>query len=292
MATSTAAGLAESRHPTGLVAHATRAYTRGLANAAPDASSPARTPGHAPTMRQAAQPRRRPAHEHLATDRRAAQGAPCRARRARPDPPDQRHDPVADPGDLPDHQGQLRPRLHADRDHHAHVPGRRLAAPARRRHVHRPQPPALFDRRRHGLHPRRAGQPRLRPELRDHPRLRRLHRHRLVHLPSRSDPHGALRLRRKAGAGPGHLPGRRAVRRRPRAASRRLHHRADGAGEPQLVRLGRDPRHGADGLDGAAARDDQPALPRRRGLDRRRGPGDAPRTRARWWRAASSSSPS
>ncbi len=174
------------------------------------------------------------------------------ADRAQRDASAQRHDAVADPGDLSDHQDGLWAGFRPDRSDHPDLPDHGLAVPAPGRRLYRQEPDALFDGRRHGLHPHRADRPRLCRQLWAAADLGGLRRARLLDLPPGSDPHGAQRLGRAARVGAGHLPGRRPDGRRAGAAARGLHHRAARAGEPGLV-LGHGPaRHGADDLDGRA----------------------------------------
>ena len=97
----------------------------------------------------------------------------------------QRHDAVAAAGGVSAHQGVLRPRLRPDRADHAGVPADGLRAAARGRHDHRPQAPALFDGRGHGLHVRRPDRAGARGELCDAAGGRGADRHGVVGLPPR-----------------------------------------------------------------------------------------------------------
>ena len=71
-------------------------------------------------------------------------------------PPVERHDPVADSGDLPDPESDLSVELRADRIDYAHPATDGVVAAAAGRHVYGPAADAVLARRGHGVHARRT----------------------------------------------------------------------------------------------------------------------------------------
>ena len=135
--------------------------------------------------------------------------------------PDQRHDAVADPGDVPHSQGRFPSEFWPDRADHAHVPAHRLAAAAADRAVHRQAAAAVFPAPGHVFDPVRADAAGFCLELRHRAGSGRAGGHGIGHLPSRILAHCAPGFRRPARAGAIGVPGRWQYRQRSGPADRR-----------------------------------------------------------------------
>ena len=134
-------------------------------------------------------------------------------------PSAERHDAVAATGAVSDAQELVSLELRAGGTADIHVPVHRLTAAAAGGRDGRPQPPAVFARRRHGIHAGRTGAAGVCRQLRTAAVRGRPHRHRFLGVPPRVLARCAHGFRRQAWPGSVGVPGRAAISALPRAPS-------------------------------------------------------------------------